>query len=399
MKSRYIVTVIVLALGFAAMTGIYLRLQENAAADDEPESETSVVVDSALEAARGTAATSAFATGVAVPVEAGAARRGTFVIWASAEGQAAALRRAPLAAEVTGSIVEVPVREGDFVRSGQLIARIDPSVYELDLKEAEGALEQAMSTFSELTLGDQRIEDEAVRTERAGQARVRSGLAGAEARVEMARYDLQKTEFRAPYSGRVANLAVDVGSRIGPGDSIATIVDVSSVDVDVQVLESEIAAVARDREAMVRFTAFPGEEFTGVVVSVNPVVDPASHVGRVTVRLRNPEARFLPGMHANVRIAGSLYEDRVSVPKEAIVERSRREVVFVFEPTEEGGDTGLAKWRYVTTGLENEDWVEIVPSDETDMVQEGELVLIGGHTTLTHDARVRLAAVVGESPQ
>jgi hypothetical protein len=127
------------------------------------------------------------------------------------------------------------------------------------------------------------------------------------------------------------------------------------------------------------------------VVTVNPVVDPLSHVGRATVRLRNPGARILPGMHANVHIAGRLFEDRVSVPKEAIVERSRREVVFVFEPDSEGSDTGRAKWRYVTTGLENEDAVEIVPSEDTDMVAEGEIVLVGGHTTLTHDAMVRLA--------
>jgi hypothetical protein len=73
MKSRYIVTLIVLVLGIAAITGIYLRLQENAGTDDEPDSDNSAVVDSALEAARGTAATSAFATGVAVPVEGGGA--------------------------------------------------------------------------------------------------------------------------------------------------------------------------------------------------------------------------------------------------------------------------------------------------------------------------------------
>ena len=84
---------------------------------------------------------------------------------------------------------------------------------------------------------------------------------------------------------------------------------------------------------------------------------------------------------------------------EAIVERSRREVVFVFEPSDAGSETGLAKWRYVTTGLENEDWVEIVPSDDTDMVSEGEVVLTGGHTTLTHDARVRLAAVDDEGAE
>ncbi len=391
MKSRYIVTLVVLVLGIAAITGIYLRLQENADSDEEPDRENSAVVDSALEAARGTAAASAFATGVAVPVEGRKVRRGTFVIWANAEGQAAALRTALLAAEVNGPIVEVPVREGDFVKAGQLIARIDPSVYDLDLKEAEGALEQAEATYQELTLGDERISDEALRTERQRQARVRSGLAGQEARVEKARYDLRKTEFRAPYAGRVANLGVDVGSRVGPGDSIAAIVDVSSVDVDVQVLESEMAAVSRGRDATVSFTAFPGESFIGSVVSVNPVVDPISHVGRVTVRLANPQARILPGMHANVRIAGSLFEDRVSVPKESIVERSRREVVFVFEPSETDGETGLAKWRYVTTGLENEDWVEIVPSEDTDMVAEGEVVLTAGHTTLTHDARVRLA--------
>lgn len=396
MKSRYVVTFVVLALGIAAITGIYLRLQENAESDEEPDRENSAVVDSALEAARGTAAASAFATGVAVPVEGSRVTRGTFVIWANAEGQAAALRTALLAAEVNGPVVQVPVREGDFVEAGQLIARIDPSVYELDLREAEGALEQAEATYQELTLGDERISDEALRTERQRQARVRSGLAGQEARVEKARYDLRKTEFRAPYAGRVANLAVDVGSRVGPGDSIATIVDVSSIDVDVQVLESEIAAVSRGRDATVSFTAFPGESFAGTVVSVNPVVDPVSHVGRVTVRLANPQARILPGMHASVRIAGTLFEDRVSVPKESIVERSRREVVFVFEPSEAGGETGLAKWRYVTTGLENEDRVEIVPSEDTDMLAEDEVVLTAGHTTLTHDALVRLASVEGE---
>jgi hypothetical protein len=101
-------------------------------------------------------------------------------------------------------------------------------------------------------------------------------------------------------------------------------------------------------------------------------------------------------MHANVRIAGRLYEDRVSVPKEAIVERSRREVVFVFEPESEGASTGRAKWRYVTTGLENEDAIEVVPSEDTDELAEGEIVLVGGHTTLTHDAMVRLVEMEAE---
>jgi hypothetical protein len=98
-------------------------------------------------------------------------------------------------------------------------------------------------------------------------------------------------------------------------------------------------------------------------------------------------------MHATVRIAGRLYEDRVSIPKDAIVERNRREVVFVFEPDEAGGKIGRAKWRYVITGLENQDRVEIVPpgdGDDEDFVRPGEVVLTDGHATLSHDARVSI---------
>jgi RND family efflux transporter MFP subunit len=292
-------------------------------------------------------------------------------------------------------VVEVPVREGSWVTAGDIIARIDPVEYEISRKEAQGALEQAEASYQDLTLGDETIDDPDVLAVRQAQARIRSGLAGAEARLEQAEYNLEKTMIRAPYSGRLANLVVDVGARLSANDSVATVVDLSSIDVDVQVLESEMAALNVGRDASVTFTAFPGEHFQAEVVTVNPVVDPVSHVGRATVRLRNPGARILPGMHAEVRVAGRLYEDRVSVPKEAIVERSRREVVFVFEPESEGSSTGRAKWRYVTTGLENEEAIEVVPSEDTDELVEGEIVLVGGHTTLTHDAMVRLAEPEG----
>jgi RND family efflux transporter MFP subunit len=393
MKSRYLVTILVFVVAAAALGGIYLRLKQNS--EETPADAESATVDSARAAAQSTAASTAFATGVAVPVEGSVVERGTFVLWVSAEGQATALRRAPLHARVGGAVVEVPVREGSWVTAGDIIARIDPVEYEISRKEAQGALEQAEASYQDLTLGDETIDDPDVLAVRQAQARIRSGLAGAEARLEQAEYNLEKTMIRAPYSGRLANLVVDVGARLSANDSVATVVDLSSIDVDVQVLESEMAALNVGRDASVTFTAFPGEHFQAEVVTVNPVVDPVSHVGRATVRLRNPGARILPGMHAEVRVAGRLYEDRVSVPKEAIVERSRREVVFVFEPESEGSSTGRAKWRYVTTGLENEEAIEVVPSEDTDELVEGEIVLVGGHTTLTHDAMVRLAEPEG----
>jgi len=399
MKSRHLVTIGVFLVGATLLVGVYLRLRDTQNEDDEgSNADDSAVVDSARAAASSTVGL-AFAAGIAVPVEAARASRGTFTIWVSAEGEAKALRAAPLHAEVAGAVTAVAVREGQFVQRGQLLARVAPQPYQIDLREAEGQLEQAEAEYQDLTLGDDQIQDPAVLVERQRLARVRSGISGAQARVERAQYDLAKTEIRAPYSGRVANLAVDVGSRLSVGDSIATVVDVSSIDIDVQVLESEIAALDVGREATVRFTAFPGESFRGRVVTLNPVVNPESRYSRVTVRLENPEARILPGMHTLVRIAGRLYEDRVSIPKDAIVERNRRDVVFVFEPDEEGGTNGRAKWRYVLLGLESDDLVEIVapgPNDDEDFVEPGEIVLIGGHTTLSHDARVSVALTDGE---
>jgi multidrug efflux pump subunit AcrA (membrane-fusion protein) len=123
------------------------------------------------------------------------------------------------------------------------------------------------------------------------------------------------------------------------------------------------------------------------VESVNPVVDSATRTARVTVLVPNPNGRILPGMYARVAIDARRFADRVLVPRGAVLERDRRAMLFVFDGS---GETGLAKWRYVTTGLQNDSLIEIVPNTETDSVRPGETVLTGGHYTLVHDARVRL---------
>jgi len=393
MKARHVVTLVVVLVLGAALTGIFLRIR---AGDEEGDRAATgdASTDSVRAAVQSTASAQAFATEVALPVEAARIQHGTFVIPVSAEGRAAPLRTAPLHAEVEGSLIEVPVGEGVYVQSGALLARIDPALYEIRVRRAQAAVDRASADFLDRTLFDDQIEDEELRRTREAQARIRAGLDEAEANLEEARYELAKTEIRAPFSGRVANLGVAVGSRAGAGDSIATIVDLSQIDIDADVLHSELPLVEVGRQSTVTFPALPGESFVGRVASINPLVDPATQMARVTVRLSNPEARIVPGMPGNVRIAGRLLAGRKFVPKEAIVERNRRQVVFVFEPTEEGADTGNAQWKYVTTGLENDRYIELIPAaegaEETFVPEGGELVLIDGHATLTHDARVQI---------
>ena len=226
-----------------------------------------------------------------------------------------------------------------------------------------------------------------MRQERAAAARVRSGVEAAEVRLRRAQLDLSRTRTAAPIGGRVASLKVVPGQWVRTGEELMTIVALDPIRVEVQVLESEIAHLTPGRRANVTFAAFPGETFTGRIQTINPIVESGTRTARVTALVNNPGGRILPGMYARVSLEARRYADRLLVPRSAILERDRRAMLFVYEP---GAQDGLAKWRYVTTGLQNDSLVEIVPSEETESVEPGETVLTEGHYTLIHDARVRL---------
>ena len=208
MKSRHWVTLFVFAVSAALLTGIGLRLRGG---EEENGGGAGSEADSVTEAVQSTAAQAAFAAGVAVPVEGAVVQRDTFVVWIEATGRAAPLRSASLNAEVAGPVLQAPVQEGGRVSAGQLLALIDPAPYRLGVRRADAEVARAQAEFQNLTLFDDDIDDEVVRQERERQAKIRSGLIAAEASLEEAEYELAKTEIRAPFAGRVADLEVARG--------------------------------------------------------------------------------------------------------------------------------------------------------------------------------------------
>jgi len=145
-----------------------------------------------------------------------------------------------------------------------------------------------------------------------------------------------------------------------------------------------VVHLSEGRQATLVFTAFPGETFTGRIETINPVVDPQTNTARVTVHIPNPDGRIKPGMYAEADLEAQQFADRILVPKTAIRETDdRRYFLFVLE-------NGRAKWRYVTLGLENDYYVELRESSETEWVTPGEIVLVDGHQMLPHDAAVEL---------
>ncbi len=397
MKQRHFVTLGVFLVLVVAIGGILLRLAT-------PDSEESVLAgllgemdldeeaEDAVREVQRVASGGPLENQQWIPVEAAPVRRDTFVIWVTASGRAAPLRFADIRAEVQGAVTEVAVREGQYVRAGQFVGRIDPQIYEIRVRRAQATLDRVQAEYMDRILFDDQLPD-SLGEARARQARIRVGLDEQEASLAEAQYELAKTEITAPYAGRVANLAIAPGIRLNAGDSVVSVVDVSQVDIDAEVLHSEIPLIEVGREATATFPALPGEVFNGRVVSINPIIDRETQTARVTVRLLNPEARILGGMPGEVRIAGRRLADRTFVPKAAIAERSRRQVVFVFEAAEPGSEFGLAKWEYVTTGLENDSEMEIVEgagTPATYLPPTGALVLVSGHASIAHDARIQV---------
>jgi len=328
---------------------------------------------------------------VAVPVAGDTVRRGTLVLQVSATGQTEAVRRTVVTARVAGRITALPVGESGRVGAERTLVRLDPGEYALAVERAEAGLEEARARYREMTLFDASIADSTVRAGRAEAARAKSGLARAEIALREARLDLAHTTLRAPFAGRVADVRVTPGAWVAAGEEILTLVDLDPVRVAVQVVESELASIEPGGEAVVRLPAFPGETFPGRIRSINPVLDPGTRTGRVTVEIANPERRILPGMFARVVLDGRRIEDVVTVPVEALIERDDRTLVFVFERVPDGRPgEGRAKWVYVTPGHRNAEHVELVEAEGTEVPGPGTVVLVDGHFTLVHDAQVRL---------
>lgn len=378
---------IVLVVG-ALSGGIYWRLQPE---DEEPETSAETA---GVELSQGAA--TQFSADVPQPVAGAPVIQDTLWISVRAAGQAAAYKRTTVTSLSEGVVRTLPVRENGIVREGDLLVQLDTLEAALAVAQAEAELVRAETEYRRTILLDDQEPDPEVREERSRLARVTSGLAGAEVSLRQERLRLERATVRAPFGGRVADLQVVEGQHIASGTELMTLVDLDPIKVEAEVLEAEIGVLREGRRAEVTFAAFPGETFVGRIESINPVVDPEQRTSRVTILLPNPGHRIKPGMYADVRLDAEAFPDRILVPRTAILERGegrRRTMLFVYEGDDRSGE---AMWRYVATGLENDEFVEIVESDE-DMVEPGEIVLVDGHHFLAHQTPVRLVEdVVGE---
>jgi RND family efflux transporter MFP subunit len=377
---------------------------------------------SAEKSSKGSTTETQKAEEASIPVKIAKVSRGDLVIKLKSPGEAVTSKKIKISAEVSGVIKSLNIEESKHVREGELLVVLDDEEYRLALETAKAS---HLKTLSELLLEkrfagpeearpesdqkkiqkaradydrDRRLYQDGKMTreafEKAGKdfemALIESGekkeeilaaakgLTQAEVAVKDAQIKIEKTKIRAPFSGIVCDIKVLARERVTANQELFTLVNISEIQVRAKVLESEVGKIKVDREADLRFSAYPERVFKGKVKAISPIINPEDKTCSVIVDVSNPAEEIKPGMHAEVEIAAEIYKDRLLVPQEAILVRGGRKLVFAVEG-------GLAKWKYIDVGLENEDYAEILNG-----VKEGESVCIEGHGTLAHDARVRI---------
>jgi RND family efflux transporter MFP subunit len=271
-----------------------------------------------------------------------------------ASGYVVAQRRAAVASKGTGRLVYLGVVEGDRVRAGQVIARLEDADVRAQLAQARANLQLSQADLHnvEQSLARARALRDSDFTSPAGvdsaEARylqVKSGIAVAQAVVEGAQVALENTVIRAPFDGTVLTKNADVGEVVAPlaasafsKAAVVTIADLRSLQVEADVSESNLEGVAVGQRCEIILDAYPDQRYPGAVAMIVPTADRAKATVQVKVGFRSYDARVLPEMSAKVhflpaevRAAGADTQPRLTVPAGAIAERDGRTVVYKIE--------------------------------------------------------------------
>lgn len=349
---------------------------------------------------------------VARPVATEGAPAGSIL---DASGYVVARRQSTVASKITGKMVELDIEEGDHVKAGQVIAKLDDTNIRAALNQANAQLAYAKAGLAETEVNmanaqrdydrqnsllaghfvSQAAVDNSQTTRdalRAQLATQHSNVAVAERTVAVAQRNLDDTIVLAPFAGVVTVKAAQPGEIVSPLSAgggftrtgIGTIVDMDSLEIQVDVNENFINRVERDQKATAKLNAYPDWQIPAHVIAVIPTADRSKGTVTVRVAMDERDSRILPEMGVRVAFlaAASRSEKQpaggVTLPTNAVQVSGDTGVVFVVR------DMKLER-RAVRLGAGSGDALTIVSG-----LAPGERVAVGDFTALKEGVRIRI---------
>lgn len=308
----------------------------------------------------------------AVPVEVAAVAKRPIAASYAGTANLEAPTEAQVVAKTSGVMLELLAEEGDKVRAGQVLARIDPDRPRLEMERTRALVRKLENN---LRRAQELAESRLVSAEQAEQ--IRFDLEAARAQFELAQLELSYTNIVAPIDGVIAQRMAKPGNLIQLNSSLFRIVDDSKLEAVLNVPERDLATMKPGLAVNMMVDAMPGQSFVGVIDRVSPVVDAGSGTFRVVTAFDGGQG-LRPGMFGRISVVYDERTDALTVPRAALLEDAGETAVFAVRdnkavrvPIEVGHLSGeLAE---VRKGLD-----------------EGEQVVTAGKVTLRDGATVEV---------
>ena len=259
----------------------------------------------------------------AVPVE--VARVGKSPISASYAGTASleAPGEAQVVAKSSGVVLQILVEEGDQVKAGQVLARIDPDRPRLEMERARATMRKLENNYRR---SRELLESKLVSAEASEQ--IRFDLESAKAGFDLAQLELSHTNIVAPISGVIAQRMIKPGNLMALNAPAFRIVDVSQLEAVLNVPERELATLRAGMPLRMSVDAIPGQAFVGRVDRISPVVDSGSGTFRVVCAFEGG-GTLRPGMFGRIEIVFDERKDALTMPRVALLDDEGEPAVFV----------------------------------------------------------------------
>ena len=262
----------------------------------------------------------------AVPVEVASAALAP--VNASYNGTATLVadHEAQVAAKTSGVLVKLLVEEGMTVKEGQLLAELDDSSATASVAQAEAQMHKADATFA---YAEQSIQKQLISKREYDQANF--DMQTQRAAVQTARLQLAYTRITAPVGGVIAERSVKVGNLIQANQSLFRIVGMDPLQAVLNVPERQLGILKAGQAVQLEADALSGRKFTGNILRIAPVVDPASGTFRVTCEFRDKTGTLKPGMFGRIDIVYDHRDEALTIPRSALIEEDGETAVFVVD--------------------------------------------------------------------
>lgn len=311
---------------------------------------------------------------LSVPVEAATVGSGDMAAFYSGTATLEADEQAVVVSQITGVVLKIHAEEGDYVEAGQVLAEVETDRYALEVERANAALKRLQTDFQRKK---ELFEKKLVSAE--DFERVSAEFDAQKAAYDLARLDLEYTSIRAPISGYISQRIVRAGNLVQLHQPVYSVTSYDPLLAVLHVPERELRVLRKGLEVSMSLDAWPGQAFTGEVIRISPVIDPATGTFRVTAEITDHDQMLKPGLFGRVEILHDLHVDVPVIPRSAVITEDELSHVFVIN------DEGSASRRSVQLGYEREGLIEVVEG-----LNKGETVVTAGKGSLSEGTRVEV---------